>query len=109
MMMRNDGEYLLPGRVSGQPIVNLRKPWLRVCKRAGIEAVRLHDLRHTAASIAAGQGASLPVIGKMLGHKQPATTQRYAHIDRDPALVVVEAVGASVGAALSDHHGANTD
>jgi len=47
-MKRSKGEYLLPGRVSGKPIVNLRKPWLRVCKRAGITAVRLHDLRHTA-------------------------------------------------------------
>jgi len=107
LMDRSDGDYLLPGRVSGQPIVNLRKPWLRVCNRAGIKAVRLHDLRHTAASIAAGQGASLPVIGKMLGHKQPSTTQRYAHVDRDPALLVVEAVGVSVGAALSDQTGTN--
>ncbi len=101
MMERSDGEYLLPGKVPGKPLVNIRKPWVRICDRAGLESVRIHDLRHTVASIAAGQGASLPIIGKMLGHRQPITTQRYAHVDRDPALSVVEAVGAEVGSALT--------
>lgn len=48
-------------------MINLRKSWQRICDRAGLADVRLHDLRHTAASIAVGQGASLPIIGRLLG------------------------------------------
>lgn len=55
-------EYIFPGRTAGKHMINLRKPWTRVCEHADIEGVRLHDLRHTAASIAVGQGASRPVM-----------------------------------------------
>ena len=55
--------------------------------------LRLHDLRHTAASVAVGQGATLPIIGRLLGHAQAQTTQRYAHVDFDPALLAANAVG----------------
>ena len=54
--------YILPGRTPGKPLNNLSKSWRRLCKQAGLEGVRLHDLRHTAASIAAGEGASLSLI-----------------------------------------------
>ncbi len=57
---------------------------------AELENVRLHDLRHTAASIAVGQGVSLPIIARLLGHSQASTTQRYAHVDADPALAAVD-------------------
>ena len=76
--------------------MNLRKPWGRICERANIEGVRLHDLRHTAASIAVGQGITLPVIGALLGHSQAQTTLRYAHVDSDPALVAADAIGRMV-------------
>ena len=55
-----------------------------VAKRAGLEGVRIHDLRHTHASYGAGAGLGLPIIGKLLGHTQASTTQRYAHLDADP-------------------------
>nr|WP_314444597.1 site-specific integrase [uncultured Sphingomonas sp.] len=84
--------YVFPGRSTGH-MVNLRKPWTRLCAHAGIEGVRLHDLRHTAASIAVGQGASLPVVGRLLGHTQAQTTLRYAHVDADPALRAAEKIG----------------
>lgn len=92
--------YLLPGRSKGKPLNNLSKPWRRICEAAGLEGVRLHDLRHTAASIAVGQGATLPLIGRLLGHRQAQTTNRYAHVDADPALAVANDIGATIGPAL---------
>ena len=91
-----DSMYIFPGRSAGKPLHNLRKPWGRICQRAGIVGVRLHDLRHTAASIAVGQGITLPVIGALLGHSQAQTTLRYAHVASDPALMAVDAIGGVV-------------
>lgn len=100
---RRDPEspYLLPGRSKGKPLNNLSKSWRRVCERAGISGVRLHDLRHTAASIAVGRGVNLPVIGRLLGHRQAQTTLRYAHVDIDPALAAADDVGSVVSMALN--------
>lgn len=92
--------YIIHGRVKGRPLINLAKPWTRICDRAGLREVRLHDLRHTAASIGVGQGMSLPVIGRLLGHTQASTTQRYAHVDLDPALAAAEQIGTAVSGAL---------
>ena len=92
--------YILPGRTPGKPLNNLSKSWRRLCKQAGLEGVRLQDLRHTAASIAAGEGASLSLIGRLLGHSQAQTTLRYAHIDVDPALRVADQLGNTIAAAL---------
>lgn len=86
-------EYLFPGKSKAKHMVNLRKPWMAVCEEAKITGVRLHDLRHTAASIAVGQGVSLPIIGRLLGHTQAQTTLRYAHLDSDPALAAANLVG----------------
>jgi site-specific recombinase XerD len=60
---------------------------------AGLEDVRLHDLRHSFASIAVSGGASLPIIGSLLGHVNSATTQRYAHLSDDPLRSATEAIG----------------
>jgi integrase len=92
--------YIFPSRDEGKRFVGLSKSWAKVCERAGLQGVRLHDLRHTAASIAAGQGASLPLIGKLLGHTQAQTTQRYAHVDIDPALKAANEIGAVVAEAF---------
>jgi len=72
--------YVICGQKEGRHLINLQKPWRRIRKRAGLEDVRLHDLRHTFASMAARQGGSLPAIGALLGHTQSQTTQRYAHM-----------------------------
>lgn len=93
-------EFIFPGRSAGKPLQNLRKPWGRVCERAGLIGIRLHDLRHTAASVAVGQGVSLPLIGRLLGHTQAQTTLRYAHVDADPALQAAGAVGEAIGKAF---------
>lgn len=94
------GKFVFPGDGKLGRMVNLRKPWTKLCARAGLDGVRLHDLRHTVASVAVGQGASLPVIGRLLGHSQAQTTQRYAHVDADPALVAANAVGQAISSAL---------
>jgi len=79
-----DNPYVICGAVTGERIVNLQKSWRRVRARAGLEDVRLHDLRHTFASVAVSGGMSLPMIGALLGHSQPRTTARYAHLAADP-------------------------
>jgi site-specific recombinase XerD len=68
---------------------------------AGLEGVRLHDLRHTFASVAAAGGATLPLIGNLLGHSQPATTARYAHLSADPVRQVSEDTGRRISQAMS--------
>ena len=93
-------DFVFPSPVNGKSIVNLRKSWVRICERAKLDGVRLHDLRHTAASIAVGQGASLAIVGKLLGHSQAQTTLRYAHVDIDPALKVANQVGNAIGRAF---------
>ncbi len=78
------GPYVVPGIDPEQPRHDLKRPWDAVTKRAGVMGVRLHDLRHTYASFGAGGGLGLPIIGRLLGHSQPATTARYAHLDGLP-------------------------
>lgn len=76
--------YVIVGRQPGGYLTDLQKPWRRVRKRADLEDVRIHDLRHTFAANAAASGLSLPMIGKLLGHTQAQTTARYAHLAADP-------------------------
>jgi integrase len=77
----------------------LEEAWPRICKRAGITNLRLHDLRHSFASQLASGGASLPLIGALLGHSTATTTHRYAHLFADPQRAAVEKVGAVIAAA----------
>jgi integrase len=76
--------WVIAGAKAGTHLVNLEKPWRRIRARAGIPDVRLHDLRHSFASVAVGLGEGLPMIGKLLGHTQTQTTARYAHLATDP-------------------------
>jgi integrase len=88
------GRYVLASpRKPDTPIVGLQKVWAHVRERAGLADVRIHDLRHTYASIAVAGGASLPIIAKALGHTQPATTQRYAHLGDQPVRDLNERIG----------------
>jgi len=77
----------------GGRVQNLQRAWLSIRRRARLDDVRLHDLRHSLASDAAATGASLPVIGKMLGHKSVATTQRYAHLVDDVVREAIDRAG----------------
>ncbi len=71
---------LFPGDTPGQPVKEIRRFWAAIQKAVGIPDVRIHDLRHTFASLLVSGGASLEMIGKLLGHSQMQTTQRYAHL-----------------------------
>jgi integrase len=82
---RKEGEqYVFPGRSRGQPLGEIKTFWGSIKKKADLEGVRIHDLRHTHASLLAGRGSSLPIIGALLGHTQASTTKRYVHLDEDP-------------------------
>lgn len=88
-----EGPYVFPAARGEGPTVGLYKTWDRVREVAKLEGVRLHDLRHSFASFAAADGASLYLIGKALGHRQASTTERYAHLTDDPVRAVAELVG----------------
>ncbi len=92
--------FVICGEKAGRHLVDLEKPWRRIRKAAKFDDVRLHDLRHSFASVAASGGQSLVVIGKMLGHSQPATTARYAHLADDPVRAASDAVGRHIAAAM---------
>jgi integrase len=79
----------------------LKSPGGAIRKEAGLDDVRLHDLRHSFASVAAAGGMSLPIIGKMLGHTQPATTARYAHLASNPVKAAAATVASRIERALS--------
>src|SRR5918998_4889111 len=81
--------FVVPGERQGKHLVNLEKPWRKIRELAHLSDLRLHDLRHSFASIGAGAGLGLPVIGALLGHAQPTTTARYAHLASDPLHHVV--------------------
>ena len=90
--------HVIVGGVEGAALVNLEKPWRQIRKIAELDNLRLHDLRHGFASVAASTGMGLPIIGKMLGHTQAATTARYAHLASDP----VKAAAATVAGKIDD-------
>jgi len=84
-------EWVFPSH-TGAPFVTIKKTWASLCEDAELTDVRLHDLRHTFASMLVSTGASLPLIGAMLGHTQANTTSRYAHLFDDPLVDAAETV-----------------
>jgi len=94
--------HVIVGAVRGAALADVERPWRAIRKAAGLEDVRLHDLRHSFASIAASGGMGLPIIGKMLGHTQAQTTQRYAHLASDPVKAAAATVAGKIAAAMAD-------
>src|ERR1019366_3847398 len=86
----NGCEWVFPGRGKTGHLIEPKTAWKRILKRAGLTDVRLHDLRRTLGSWQAATGASLPVIGKSLGHKSLAATQIYARLDLGPVRLAVD-------------------
>lgn len=100
---REDGNpYVIQGGKPGAALVNLKDPWLAIREATGLDDVRIHDLRHSFASVGAAGGASLPVIGALLGHTQASTTQRYAHLADDPLQAAAATIGSRIAAAMGD-------
>ena len=92
--------FVIVGEAIDKPYADLQQPWHRIRKAATLNDVRIHDLRHTFASIAVSSGESLFIVGKMLGHTQPQTTARYAHLARAPLQAATSRVAAQLGEAL---------
>ena len=91
-----ESPFVFPGRPSDQPLTDVKRSWAAVCKAAGITGARIHDLRHSFASLLVSGGVSLPMIGAMLGHTQVQTTQRYAHLYDEPLRAAADHVGKTI-------------
>jgi integrase len=85
--------FLFPGDKPGMPLYDLKGAWKKICEAAGLENIRMHDLRHTFASHLVSTGHSLPMVGKLIGHTQASTTQRYAHLADAPLRHATEQFG----------------
>jgi integrase len=103
---RVDGNpYVIVGALPGKPRADLNCPWAAVKKAAGLDGLRLHDLRHHYASTGANMGQGLAILGGLLGHSSAAMTARYAHIDADPKKRAAESIGASINAVMNGDAG----
>ncbi|SPL63731.1 Integrase [Ochrobactrum soli] len=102
------GEYVVSSESAGtpeeKPRHDVKKPWAAISERAGLKGLRIHDLRHTFASVGAGGGLGLPVIGKLLGHSQASTTQRYAHLDVDPVRRAADIIAGNIASKIGGKH-----
>jgi integrase len=104
---RRKGDWVFPGRDPSEPVQQLLHCWNFVRQRAGLGMdARLYTLRHSFASVGASGGLSLYVIGKLLGHSNAATTQRYAHLADDPLKEAAHKIGAVIDGATNGNGGA---
>jgi integrase len=94
-------KFVIAGRNVNEPYCNLTRAWIIAREYAGLCDVRLHDLRHNFASLAGSRGASLQMIGRLLGHRTPTTTLRYVHLVRDAVSDLNDDIGAAMTAAIS--------
>ena len=98
---RSGSAYVFPSPLDpGRPLSSDLPLWYSVRKRAGIEDVRLHDLRHSFASHAVLEGIPLPVVSRLLGHKRPSMTLRYAHVGDRETEAAAERIGAAIARLL---------
>lgn len=100
--------HVLPGERPGAAFVGIQKPWQRVRELAGLPDLRIHDLRHAFASTAVAAGDSLYIVGKLLGHRQSSTTERYSHLADDPLRAAADRNGERLRAMLEGSGGSVT-
>lgn len=93
--------YVICGANPKEPRSDLKKPWDKILKAAGLSGVRIHDLRHTFASYGVGRGLGLPILGGLMGHKNSSTTARYAHLAPSPVREGNELIGSSIAVAMN--------
>nr|WP_269516746.1 site-specific integrase [Candidatus Paracaedibacter acanthamoebae] len=91
-----DSPYLFSGRVAGEPLKEVKTFWKNIIKKAELENVRIHDLRHTHAAHLVSSGLSLSIVGNLLGHTQAITMQRYAHLADEPLRQAAELFGSKI-------------
>lgn len=92
----SNNPYLFPDKTGKKPIRDIKVFWEKIIKEAKLENVRIHDLRHTHASHLVSRGLSLSIVGKLLGHTQASTTQRYAHLADEPLRQAAQLLGNTV-------------
>jgi integrase len=92
----HEARFLFPSHGSTGHLTEVKKAWAAICKAGGIVGLRIHDLRHSYASQLASAGVGLHVIGALLGHTQPQTTHRYAHLFDDPLREATNKVGSAL-------------
>ncbi|MDE0453546.1 MAG: site-specific integrase, partial [Gammaproteobacteria bacterium] len=97
---RKPDAFLFPSYAHGRGYDSIRDCWRAVCADARLRRLRLHDLRHTAASQAVMSGENLPLVGKLLGHKRHRTTAGYAHLADGHLVEAAERVGSSIASAM---------
>lgn len=97
----HEGRYVISGLNSNRPRFDLKRPWATVTKNAKLDALRIHDLRHTFASVGVGMNIGLPMIGKLLGHARAHTTERYAHHAVDPVRRSADMIAGRIEEAMS--------
>ncbi len=93
--------FVIVGQKEGAALVNLEKPWRKIRRAAALDDVRLHDLRHAYGSIAVSNGMGLPILGKLLGHSQPQTMARYAHLAADPVKAAAAVIADRIVEAMN--------
>lgn len=93
--------YLLPGRKDGTHVTDLQSVWTRIRRAAGLDDVRIHDLRHSFASVGADLGDSMLIISKLLGHASPKTTDRYTHLFDHPLRAAADRIAEQIASYLN--------
>ena len=107
---RSDSAYVFPSPSDSRRSLSSNIPlWRAVRRRAGIEDVRLHDLRHTFASHAVLRGIPLPVVSRLLGHKRPSMTLRYAHVGDREIEAAAERIGVAIARVLGGREASSSD
>jgi integrase len=99
------GPYVIAGALTDRPRSDIKRPWDRITERAGLSGLRLHDLRHSYASIGAAAGMGLGMVGKLLGHASPSTTHRYSHFADDPLRRASEKIASTIASAMNGQGG----
>lgn len=92
--------YVIVGEAKDKPRSDLKRPWKRITTYARLPDLRLHDLRHSFASVGVASGMGLPIVGKLLGHASPSTTARYAHIAEDASRRALDTIESTIAAGI---------
>lgn len=95
--------YVIAGEKPDKPRSDIKRPWKRITAHAGLDDLRLHDLRHSYASVGASAGMGLTIVGKLLGHASPATTARYSHFADDPLRLASNSISETISAAIGQN------